>query len=47
MTDLSSRERLIRALDEADRIEAEIEAQDLAKDESENARLADRLERAV
>lgn len=45
MTDLSSRERLLRALDEADRIEAEIDLRDRDKDEQENDRLADRLQR--
>lgn len=45
MTDLSSRERLVLALDEADRIEAEIRDQDRVKDECENERLTEHLQR--
>jgi hypothetical protein len=45
MTDLSSRERLVRALDEADRIETEIRDQDREKDDQENDRLTQHLQR--
>jgi hypothetical protein len=45
MADLSSRERLVRALDEADRVEIEIRDQDRKKDDQENDRLAKHLQR--
>jgi hypothetical protein len=42
---VSSRERLILALDEADRIEAEMAQKDREKDQQEIDRLTERLER--
>jgi hypothetical protein len=45
MADLSSRERLVQALDEADRVEIEIRDHDRKKDDQENDRLAKHLQR--
>jgi hypothetical protein len=44
MADLSSRQRLVRALDEVDRIEATIALKDREKDQRENDRLTEHLE---
>jgi hypothetical protein len=43
--DLSSRERLVRALDEANRVEAAIRDQEREKDDQENERLTEHLQR--
>ena len=45
MADLGSRERLVRALDEADRVETEIRDHDRKKDDQENDRLTKHLQR--
>ena len=44
MVDKSIRERLVVALEEADRVEAEIDLRERQKDRDESIRLAERLE---